>query len=401
MKLALRAGRRFRRDPLAFLRERDEWDDLIRFRAGFTDFTLLNHPEIVRRVLVTENDSYGEGKWTLRGKYVLGDSVITREGRAHRERRSLVAPGFHRQRLVAHGPALAALAERFPDGWRDGEQLDMRKAMGRLAISMAAEALFDADLEAEAAGLDEALGILLKSISLLPLPRPRTRAARRHVAEIAVRLKGGHVVPRLYESGLSEREVVNEVISLLVAAVDTTPRALAFAWLMVGKHPEVEMHLHDELSTVLNGRAPTRKDLAELCYLRAVLDETLRMYPPVHFIDRRPLKDVEIAGSAVRAGSYILLSPLITHRDPRFFDQPDMFRPDRWIDSQHGPEYGRLTFPFGAGVHGCLGEQLARLEMSITLATLAQYWRFVPGAQIPDMPSPQTLCFPMTLERRK
>ncbi len=400
VRLALRAGRDFRRDPLAFLAARGEWHDVIRFRAGLTEFTLVNHPELIRRILVFENDRYGEGKWTKRGKYVLGDSIITREGSPHRERRSLMAPSFERRRLIAHGPAMVRRVERLSESWREGDRIDAHEAMGRLAIAMAGDALFDADLEAEAAGLVEALGVLLRAISRLPLPRPRVLAARRHVAGVAARLTGGHMVPRLYEAGLSERQVVDEVISLLFAAVDTTPRALAFTWLMLGTHLDVEARLHEELSTVLGGRPPDVEDLGNLPRLRMVVDETLRMYPPVHFIDRRPLEDVVLADTTVRAGAYMLISPLVTQRDPRFFDEPAAFRPERWNVDARDPGVARLCFPFGAGAHGCLGEALARLEISLTLATLAQRWRLRPNAELPDEPSPQTLRFPMTLERR-
>jgi cytochrome P450 len=130
------------------------------------------------------------------------------------------------------------------------------------------------------------------------------------------------------------------------------------------------------------------------------VEETLRLYPPVHFIDRRPLEDVVLGDATVRAGSYILISPLITQRDPRFFDEPGVFRPDRWQTQADGSRRSRLSFPFGAGAHGCLGEALANLEIALTLATLAQRWRLRARGDIGAEPSPQTQRFPMTLERR-
>lgn len=398
--LALRAGREFRRDPLAFMRSHGEWHDVIRFRAGLTEFTLVNHPDLARRILVADNDRYGEGKWTLRGRYVLGDSIITREGAAHRERRALMAPSFDRRGLAAHGPAMVRRVERLAETWRDGAPVDAHQAMAVLAITMAGDAMFDADLDADARELVESLGILLRAISRLPLPWPSVLRARRRALEVSARLTGGHLVPRLHAAGLSERQVAEEVLSVLVAAVDTTPRALAFTWLMLAHHPDVEARLHAELVAVLGGRAPGAGDLASLPFLRAVVDETLRLYPPVHFIDRRPLADVVIGDSAVRAGSYMLISPLVTQRDPRFLEEPDAFRPERWGAEAGGRGRARLCFPFGAGAHGCLGEALATLEISLTLATLAQRWRLRPATDVREEPSPQTLRFPMRLERR-
>lgn len=400
LTLAPRAGRAFRRDPLAFMRAHGEWRDVIRFRTGLTEFTLVNHPDLIRRILVSENDRYGEGKWTVRGRYLLGDSIITREGAPHRERRLLMAPSFERRRLTSHGSAMVGRIERLSAAWRDGDVIDAHEAMGRLAITMAGDAMFETDLEADAAGLVEALGLLLRSLSRLPLPRPRVRAARRHVAAVSARLTGGHLVSRLYESGLSEGQVVDEVLSILIAAVDTTPRALAFTWLILGRHPDAEARVHAELAAVLGGRTPEAGDLANLPYLKSVIDETLRLYPPVHFIDRRPLADVVLGDATVQANAYMLLSPLVTQRDPRFFDDPDVFRPERWTAEACTRERARLTFPFGAGAHGCLGEQLALLEIGLTLATLAQRWRLRPTASGSEDPSPQTLRFPMRLERR-
>jgi cytochrome P450 len=169
---------------------------------------------------------------------------------------------------------------------------------------------------------------------------------------------------------------------------------------MLGKHPDVEARLHEELSTAFDGRPATAEGVATLPYMRSIVDETLRMYPPVHFIDRRPLEDVVLGDTSVKAGSYMLISPLITQRDPRFFSEPARFLPERWLAEARRRDLTRLSFPFGAGAHGCLGEALARLEISLTLATLARDWRLRPSTAVAELPSPQTLLFPMTLERR-
>jgi len=390
-------GRAFRRDPLSFLLAMGEWRDVMRFRAGFTEFTLINHPDLIRRVLVTDGHLYGEGKWTLRGKHIMHDCLITREGTPHRERRGLVGPSFDRRRLGEYGPALVRCTERMAHQWQDGERIEAREAMGRLAITMAGVALFEADLEDEAAELNEALVILNDAIPRPPLPRPRLSGARKRVERTAARLTGGYLISHLREAGLSETEVLDEVVSLMMAAVDTTPRAFAWIWFLLGRNASAESRLHQELATVLGDNPVVVGDLPRLSFLSMVLEEALRLFPPVHFIDRRTLADVELGGVNLSAGAYLLVSPLVTHRDGRFFEEPAAFRPERWSSDGNS---SRLSYPFGAGRHRCIGEELARLELSLALATLARRWRLRPVPELPANPSPGTARLPMILERR-
>ena len=144
----------------------------------------------------------------------------------------------------------------------------------------------------------------------------------------------------------------------------------------------------------------TVADAARLNFLQMVVSEALRLYPPVHFIDRRTLTEVDLDGVHLSAGAYVLVSPLVTHRDPRFFDDPGAFRPQRWRSDAREREQARLSFPFGIGSHRCIGEELARLEILLALATLARRWRLRPAPELPADPSPNTARLPMIAERR-
>jgi cytochrome P450 len=169
---------------------------------------------------------------------------------------------------------------------------------------------------------------------------------------------------------------VDEVVALLIAAVDTVPRTLTRTWELVGRHPEVEARLHAELDEALDGgRPPTLDDLARLPYLDQVVGEVLRLHPSVHFIDRRPLADVELEGRRVGADDFLLLSPLLTQRDPRFYPEPAEFRPERFAPDQRAGRPRFAYFPFGAGPHACIGMSLARLELGLIVATLGSRWR--------------------------
>jgi cytochrome P450 len=401
--IALRAGLAFRRDPLRFLLSLDQGDDVLRFRVGLTDFTLVKNPETIRRILVTDADHYGEGKWTLRGERVMRDCLITRDGDPHRERRELLQPAFERRRLAGEAERLVEPAERVAASWREGDTVDARAQMSRIALTAAAETLFSFDLEPQAEALVPALGTMLTEVPRpgLPWPAGRGLTRARKLVDGTVRravverrnggARNGDALSLLM--GLDDAEIADEVVSLLMAAVDTTPGTLAWTWYLLARHPEVEARLHEELDSVLDGRPPTADDIARLEYLELVLAEVLRLYPPVHFIDRRPLVDVELDGRHVAAGSYLLISPLLTHRDPRFYEEPAAFRPER--------ERPRLAYlPFGAGPHTCIGMALARLELSFVIATLARRWRLHVTPDFPPDPSPQTTTFPMQLAGR-
>lgn len=398
---AIRSALAFRRDPLAFLTRHHIAESIVRFRVGLSEFTLVNDPSMIRRVLVSESERYGEGKWTQRGRFVMRDCLITREGDPHRRRRALLNPVFKKIRLLDHLPAMTQRAEQLSVQWRDGDEIDVNREMGRLAIAIAGDAIFDADLSLEGPELLDSLKVMLAAIPRLPIPWPRLAIARRRVEQTASRLLTGGLGLHLREGGLSETAARDEIVALLIAVIDTTPGALAWTWFLLGRHEQTEAALHAELAVVLSGRAVTAPDLPHLTFMHAAFNEVLRLYPPVQFIDRRPLEDVELNGVRIRAGSWILLSPLITQRDPRYFDTPESFQPGRWQQNgKDGHKDVQLSFPFGAGPHGCIGEQLARLETAVALATLAQRWRLRPCPQLPANPSPQTSRLNMKLESR-
>ena len=371
---------------------------MFRFRVGLTDFVLVNDPDWIGRILVGDSERFGEGKWTQSGTHAMGDCLITREGALHRERRALLQPSFAEKRLAEHSDAMVDHALRHTDAWNDGASVDMRQEMNRLAITIAADVLFELDLRDESGEVVRALGVLLGAIPRLPLPRPRVIAARRYLHEVAARVDSGHLFDALRKAELSDAEICREIVAMLIASADTTPSTLAWIWFSLGRDADIESALHAELAAVLDGRRPTGSDISRLPGLDRIVTEALRLYPTVHFIDRRALCDVELGGVAVKAGDYLLLSPLLTQRDPRHFAEPEEFRPDRWLAGGHG-RHRFAYFPFGAGPHVCIGMGLARREIALVLATIAQSWRMQP-IDMPEHPSPQTRCFPMKLERR-
>lgn len=386
------AGAGFRANPLAFLRSIDDGSEVLRFRAGLTEFSVVRNPRSIHRVLVGDAESFGEGKWTRRGERVMGDCLITREGPPHRRRRQQLQPGFERGSIESRADAIASPAKALGERWREGEEIEVRGEMARLALGAAGEILFSLELDSDGAELVPALMTMLAEI---PRPGPPLRS-NRHLAAARRTVEGA--LPERPPSGPGGCKEREELVSLLIAAVDTTPGTLAWCWYLLAEHPEVEERLHAELDAVLDDGPPTVDDLPRLPYLGRILSEVLRLYPPVHFIDRRPLADTEIDGCAIGAGSYILLSPLFTQRDSRFFPDPDRFLPERWEDGDRRPRYS--YFPFGGGPHTCIGMYLARIELALVIATLARRWRLVPASSFAADPTPNLGRFPMIVRSR-
>lgn len=397
-------GRAFQRNPLAFLRQVQTRGDVACFRAGFSRFVVLNSPDLIHRVLVSENNRYGEGKWTARGKFVMGDSVITREGDPHLQRRRLVQPAFGQKALTDSGEVIVRRTESLSWHWRarSGQRtgFDIYPDLAALALEIVGECLFAVDLSARAHGLNRDLSTLLYAIPRLPLPRPRLLAARRRTSRVTAKLARGRLIAQLREAGLNAQQIRDEVISLLIASIDTTPKTLAWVLVLLAQHKQWEADVLEEIDRVLPGRDATLDDVPRLARLGQVVQETLRLYPPVHFIDRRPLADVDLDGVTVKAGTYMLISPLLTQRDPRFFATPDAFRPERWANGNQNERPRFAFFPFGAGPHACVGKKLAMNELLLATATLLRHWRFLPSPELLQNPSPQRLSFPGVLEQR-
>jgi cytochrome P450 len=176
-------------------------------------------------------------------------------------------------------------------------------------------------------------------------------------------------------SGMTDQQLRDEIVTLLMAGHETTANALTWAWHLLSRHPHAEAALHAELAHVLGGRVPTADDLPQLEYARRVLSETMRLYPPAWMIERRPLEDFEAGGYIIPSGTIVLMSQYLVHRDPRWWSEPEHFDPDRWAPDRQALRPKFAYFPFGGGARMCIGEHFAWMEGVLVLATLAQRWR--------------------------
>ena len=426
----------FRRDPLTFLeRLAREYGDVVAFSVGPQRAFLLNHPDYVRDILVTHHERFHKGRALQRAKRLLGEGLLTSEGAFWRRQRRLAQPAFHRQRVNSYGPVMVEYAERTGARWREGETLDVSSEMMRLTLAVVGKTLFDADVESDADDVGEALTEVMELFDFLmipfselleklPLPQQRRfMRARARLDSVVYRIveerrraggDRGDLLSMLLlavdeegdRTGMTNEQLRDEAMTLFLAGHETTANALTWAWHLLAQNPEAEGRLHEELDAVLEGgRAPRVEDFAALRYTEMVVAETMRLYPPAWAVGRLAVEDHEVAGYLIPRGSLVLVSQYVMHRDPRYFPEPDCFRPERWTPEERAARPQFSYFPFGGGPRRCIGEGFAWMEAVLMLATLARRWRLRPahGARVEARPR-ITLrpkgAVPMVAERR-
>ncbi len=395
---------KFRRDPLGFLtRVVREYGDIAHFTLGRQHVYLLNHPEYVKDVLVTHARKFKKGRILERAKRVLGEGLLTSEGEFHLRQRRLMQPAFHQRRIAEYGAAMVDAAVRWRERWHDGETRDIHAEMMGLTLTVAGQALFGADVERDSGNVREALNVVMEVFNfvLLPfsellehLPLPQVRrvdAARRRLDELVFRLIAERRRdPRFAQrtdllsmllraqdtegnSGhMTDQQVRDECVTIILAGHETTANALTWTWYLLSQHPQVEARLHQEIDRALGGRVPGASDLPALRYAEMVLTESMRLYPPAWGVARKALEPHTIAGYEIPTGALLLMNQFVMHRDPRWYREPEAFRPERW-ESEVPQKFA--YFPFGGGPRQCIGEGFAWMEGVLLLVSLAQHWR--------------------------
>ncbi len=403
-------------DKLALFGGMAKSGDVTQIIIGPQPVALLSHPDDIQTMLVTRQRSFVKGRALEVTKVLLGEGLLTSEGEQHLRQRRLIQPAFHRDRLTGYGASMTELADRQQRSWNANELLDVHEQMMRVTLAIAGRTLFDADVEGDAHDVAEALELSLRMFNraILPMgmlfefaPIPWVRElhrARRRMDALIHRLiqerrtegrDRGDLLSMLINArdeegdrtGMSDRQLRDELITLMLAAHETTANALTWTWYLLSQHPEVEATLHAELDRVLGGQLPTAADLPALAYTRQVLAESMRLFPPAWAVERRAIEDVEIGGYTIAKGTVVLACQYLVHRDPRWWRDPERFRPERWTEpAADRPKFA--YFPFGAGTRICIGEHFAWMEGMLVLATIAQRWRLRYEGATPPAPQP-------------
>lgn len=395
-----------RRDPLAFLlRVSAEFGDIAHVRLGPFHVFLLNHPDDIEQVLVTHHHRFVKGRTLSGARRLFGNGLLTSDGALHTRQRRLVQPVFHRVRLDEYARVMTTLGVEQRDRWRDGDAIDIASEMSRLTLMITGRILFGAQGDAVAAEIGDALEAATSLLDvavmpfaaltdLLPLPQVRRfRAARATLHRVIHGLidrrrrgggQDGDVLSLLlsaqYEGTgerMSDSQVCDEVITLLLASHETTAHALAWTWYLLARHARDEARMHAEMDAVLGrDRLPLAGDATALTFTRMVIAEGMRLYPPAWLLARVAVENHEARGYVVRAGSFVVMSPWVVHRNASYFPEPERFHPDRWGTVGHDGRPRFSYFPFGGGSRGCMGEAFAWMEGVLLLAVIAQRWRF-------------------------
>jgi cytochrome P450 len=384
--------------------------DVVHIRWVNRHAYLISHPDAVRQVLVDDAAKFNKApiyKDLL--AYFLGNGLLTSDGEFWRRQRKLAQPAFHHKRIQAYATTMVDHTERLLRGWEPDETRELDHDMMRLTLSIVAKTLFDADIEKSANQVGEALTVLLEvtnrriqsPIQVIPewLPTAGNRQRREAVRALDAIVMGminerrasgqdrGDLLSMLMLArdddghGMTDQQLRDEAVTLVLAGHETTANALTWTWYLLSQHPEVEARLHAELDQVLGGRAPTAEDLRRLPYTDMVIKESMRLYPPIPSFARQANEDMEIGGYTVPKGLIISISPNVIHHDPRWYPEPDAFRPERFSKENEKllPKYAYL--PFSSGPRVCIGNSFASMEAVLILATMAQRYRLrlVPG----------------------
>lgn len=401
----VRYGLNFLLDPLGFVGGRFAQYGDIYYVDGSPPLYVLRHPDHIEQVLITEARAMRKthSAFALLSQ-VLGDGLLTTDGETWRRQRRLVTPAFSRARLDGYAGAMADEARVEADRWRDGETRDVSVAMMEMTLRIVCRTLFGHDASADAGEVRRAMHGFQSSLLSLELPLPkwaspgRYRLARANAALDAIIYRmitearaRRHATPDLLStllaakdedgSTLSEKEIRDQLVTLFLAGHETTANALTWAFYRLSQHPEVEARLHEEVDRVLGGRPATLEDLARLPYTEQVFLETMRLHPPVYMLARQSVEDVTIGGFRVPAGSEIVMWLWHTHHDPRFWEEPWAFVPERFDKARAATRPRGAYVPFGAGPRACIGKTFALMEGQLALATLAARNRLelVPG----------------------
>ena len=398
-----------------------KYGEIASFRLGPRRIFLISDPKLIEQVLVTDARHYIKHFGARAYKPILGNGLVTSEGETWLRQRRLSQPAFLKQRVLGYAPLMAEITTQSLDRWQPGSAVDIHLEFSEITSAIALKTLFNLDDPGDRDRFTTTLREVFDQISnrfhlMIALPRwipsPANRRLNRGVKELfgvvdgfiakgrARTEPGEDLLSRLLTaqdvdgSKMPDDLLRDEMMTLYLAGHETTALTLTWSWYLISQHPEVEAKLVAEWNRVLGGRCPTPDDLPQLPYTDSVITEAMRLYPPVYLIGREATQDLELGGYRVKKGYTIFMSQWVNHRDPRYFPEPEAFRPERWDEglAKKIPKYA--YYPFGGGQRVCIGNTFALMEAAIILAAVGQRFRFTVDPDARIVPKPQITLTP-------
>ncbi|MFC9440146.1 cytochrome P450 [Nocardia sp. NPDC057030] len=426
-------GLEMKRSPGDLLLSLQSGDPVTVIRLGRRPMYVVNDADLMRQIMRTPEIFARGGPITERFRVMFGNGLGISDGDFHRRQRRLLQPAFHRNRIVHYCSLISGLAVRTAEAWSDGETMRVERVMDELALANVTQVIFAPGTSLDQRRFMDATGTVLGGLFrrmtdttglLTKLPTAANRRYRE--AETYLR-RTIHETIRQYRSdgvdrgdllsmmlfardddgepSMSDQQIHDEVLTFFIAGSNTISNTLAWAFHEIATHPDVERQLHAEVDRELAGGTAEFDAVGRLEYTRRVLTETLRLRTQGFFQTRQTTQDTELGGYHIPADEAVLYSFYALMHNPEIFPDPERFDPDRWLPDRLTATQRNAFMPFGAGVHGCIGETFSWAELIIVLATIAARWRLVsvPGHQ--PRPKPAVTmpvdALPMTVHRRR
>jgi cytochrome P450 len=400
-------------DRLGFFRRCSQTADIVSFRAGADDVLMLSHPALVNEVLITRRVDFSKAYLASLMHPLLAGSMLLADSDSWLHQRRLVLPAFHHDRLVEYAGVMADEARRVSSGWEHAQRRDLHSEMMQMTLQIVTRTLFGIDFSNGVDAAQRLVSIVMDEFNRriasqrripLALPTPRTLRLLHSMHELddiayrAIRERRRHpgtdllslLIAAKDEDGkpMSDREVRDASLAVFFAGHETTACLLSWTWYVLANRQDIQNRVLSELRRELPpGTEPTAAVVNRLPYTEAVLNEVLRLYPPAYGFGRRALRDTLVGGHPVPAGTTVLMSPWAMHRDPRFYDDPEDFIPERWQDGLASRLPKFAFFPFSSGPRRCVGSAYATMEATITIASILPRFRFSSSGE-PVEPAP-------------
>jgi cytochrome P450 len=404
----LRLLRAAMKDPLRFFMEMTQYGDLVTLREGRTYF--VNHPDGIKHVLQDNHFNYRKGERYLQAAETLfGRGLVTSEGEFWRHQRRLIQPAFHKHHHHAYVESMATTVSGHLPTWerhaQSGEQLELRQEMTDLTLAILLRAIFGGTSSKATTAVGQAFLTLHEDLNVIAVfnpvrmprwvPTPRRRRAAharetidRFIMQMVEARQAGSVstqgdflslllAARDDETGegMPPAQLRDEILTMLGAGHDAVSQALTWTLYLIAQYPDVEQRVCAEIACVLAGREPSVDDLENLPFLSCVVQESLRLLPPVWGLMRTAIAPDVILGYPIPAGAVVVLSAYCIHRSPAVWPEPHRFSPDRFAASRSVPRHRFAYFPFGGGPRQCIGGAFAMLEVPLVVAMLLRRYR--------------------------